>query len=240
MSTAIIFGASGGIGAALVDTFAADPAWGAVHAVARRPDAVHAGKATGKVVVHAADITKDDQLANLAATLPAPEIVIVATGLLSDGDELRPEKTLKQQQMDSFEQLFRINTFGPALVAKHLIPRLPRDRRTVFAALSARVGSIGDNRLGGWHAYRASKAALNMLLRCYAIEMTRWNPQSICVGLHPGTVKTDLSAPFRGNVSSHTLQEPAQSAAHLKSVIDGLSPEETGQMFDWAGKSIPF
>ena len=199
MSTAVIFGASGGIGAALVEVFEADPAWDAVHAVARRPEAVRAR--SDKVLIHEADITQDDQLARLASDLPAPDLVIVATGLLSNGAELRPEKTLKQQQMDSFEQLFRINTFGPGLVAKHLIPRLPRDRRTVFAALSARVGSIGDNRLGGWHAYRASKAALNMLLRCYAIEMTRWNPQSICVGLHPGTVKTDLSAPFRGNVA---------------------------------------
>ena len=238
MSTAVIFGASGGIGAALVDAFSMDPQWSEVHAVARTPKVGQ--PRAHKVVDHQADITQEDQLAQLARALPPPDLVLIATGMLSDGADLRPEKTLKQQQMDSFERLFRINTFGPGLVAKHLIPHMPRDRRTVFAALSARVGSIGDNRLGGWHAYRASKAALNMLLRCYAIEMTRWNPQSICVGLHPGTVKTDLSAPFRGNVTADTLQEPAQSAAHLKSVIDSLSEDHTGQMFDWAGKPIPF
>ena len=238
MSTAVIFGASGGIGAALLEAFAADPQWHNIHAVARRPEAV--STLSPKVSVHAADITQDAQLAQLASSLPPPDLVIIATGKLSDGADLRPEKTLKQQQMDSFEQVFRANTFGPGLVAKHLLPLMPRDRRTVFAALSARVGSIGDNRLGGWHSYRASKAALNMLLRCYAIEMTRWNPQSICVGLHPGTVKTDLSAPFRGNVSSNTLQDPAQSAGHLKAVIDGLDAQDTGQVFDWAGKAIPF
>ena len=140
--------------------------------------------------------------------------------------------------MDAYEAVFGINTFGPGLVAKHFLPKMAREGRTVFAALSARVGSISDNGFGGWHAYRASKAALNMLIRNLAIEQARKNDQSICVGLHPGTVDTRLSAPFQGNVPDKQLFSPEQSAGYLLDVIDGLTASDTGRLFDWQGKEI--
>ena len=116
---------------------------------------------------------------------------------------------------------------------------MPRRGRAVFAALTARVGSIGDNRLGGWHAYRASKAALNMLIRNYGIEQARLNPDFIVAGLHPGTVDTALSHPFQKNVPDQQLFSPTESAKHLLRVIDGLTPADSGKCFDWAGKEIP-
>ena len=141
--------------------------------------------------------------------------------------------------MASFERVFRVNSFGPALVAKHFIPIMPRKRRGVLAMLSARVGSISDNQIGGWHAYRASKAALNMLVRNYAIEQRRRNEQFIAVSLHPGTVDTGLSKPFQSNVPGDKLFTPDQSAAYLLDVIENLSPEHSGKAFDWAGIEIP-
>ena len=169
----------------------------------------------------------------------APDLVIVASGILSDGEALQPEKSYRQQDLAAFERVFRVNTFGPGLVAKHFLPIMPRKQRGVFAALSARVGSISDNRIGGWHAYRASKAALNMLVRNYAIEQARRNDHFIAVSLHPGTVDTGLSKLFQSNVPDKQLFSAAQSADYLLKVIDGLSPADTGKAFDWAGKEIP-
>ena len=134
---------------------------------------------------------------------------------------------------------YRINTVGPALVAKHFLPLLPRDRRAVFAALSARVGSISDNRLGGWHSYRASKAGLNMILRNLAVELARSHPQAVVAGLHPGTVATDLSAPFQKGVRPEKLFTPAYSAERLLAVLDGLTPADSGGVFAWDGARIP-
>ncbi|MEQ9435735.1 SDR family NAD(P)-dependent oxidoreductase [Hyphomonas sp.] len=234
---AIIFGASGGIGRALTTRLAARPDMTLVHAVSRSPV-----PASRKITPHTADITRETDLETLAARLKAEGpfgLVIVATGLLSNKNGLSPEKSSRQQSLDAFEQVFRVNTFGPALVAKHMLPLMPRKGRAVFAALSARVGSISDNRLGGWHAYRASKAALNMLVRNYAIEQARINNQFIAVTLHPGTVDTGLSQPFQSNVPDAQLFTPDQSAEYLLNVLDGLTPADTGKCFDWAGKQVP-
>ncbi|GLO69218.1 SDR family oxidoreductase [Phaeobacter inhibens] len=233
----VIIGASGGIGSALVDHYAArSPA--SLTAVARS-----ALPSRPEIDTHQVDITDEAQLTELAGALRsrgiAPDLVLVATGVLSDETGLRPEKSYRQQDAEAFRKVFEINTFAPASVAKHLLPIMPRKGRAVFAALSARVGSISDNGLGGWHAYRASKAALNMLISNYAIETARSNDQMICVGLHPGTVRTPLSGPFSKNVSESALFEPSQSAAYLAKVIDGLSPGDSGRVFDWAGKEIP-
>ena len=159
--------------------------------------------------------------------------------MLTLADGSGPERSYKQIDGAAMDEVFRLNTIGPALVAKHMLPLLPRDRRSVFAALSARVGSISDNRLGGWHAYRASKAALNMLIRNYALEQARRAPGNICIGLHPGTVDTGLSAPFQSNVPGEKLFSPEQSAGHLLEVIDRLASEDSGKCFDWAGKEVP-
>ena len=135
---------------------------------------------------------------------------------------------------------FRLNTTGPALVAKHFLPLLARDRKAAFAALSARVGSIEDNGLGGWYAYRASKAALNMAIKTLSIELARRYPLALCVGLHPGTVDTALSKPFQAGVPQERLFSPAQSARHLLSVLDELTAEDSGKLFAWDGRRIPF
>jgi len=233
----VVFGASGGLGGALVAAYAARDSVARIHAVGRRAEALPTGE---KITPHRADITSETDLAALAPKLGQPDLILVATGLLSDPETgLKPEKSYRQQSMQAFEQLFRVNTFGPALVAKHLLGRMPRQGRTVFAALSARLGSISDNRLGGWHAYRASKAALCMLMRNYAIEMARKNPDAICVCLHPGTVDSDLSAPFQANVPQDRLFTPAHAAHCLQQVLDGMHPKHSGGHFDWSGQEIP-
>ncbi len=235
---AIIIGASGGIGAALVRQLSQRGDVETVYATARQS----AVASCGKVVPIQMDICEEatvERAARLIAGEGEVNLVIVASGILSDGDALQPEKTYRRQSIEAFERVFAVNTFGPAMVARHFLPLMPSTGRSVFAALSARVGSLSDNRLGGWHAYRASKAALNMLLKNYAIELARTRPNLIIAGLHPGTVDTDLSAPFQANVAPGKLFSPDQSAGYLLDVVDGLSPEDTGKVFDWAGKKIP-
>ena len=173
-----------------------------------------------------------------ARSLGPVRLVLVATGLLHD-EGLRPEKHWGALDGEALARSFAANAIGPALAAKHFLPLLPREGRSVFAALSARVGSIGDNRLGGWHAYRASKAALNMLLKTLAIELARRAPEAICVGLHPGTVATRLSEPFRGQVAPDRLFTPSQSARCLLKVVHALRPGDSGGVFAWDGARVP-
>lgn len=235
---AVIIGATGGIGAALTHELASRADMELVHALSRR--GVHASNA--KVKPGSIDLLDEDSISAAAkevAASGAPDLVIVATGILSDGEVLSPEKSYRQQTPEAFQRIFELNTFGPGLVAKHFLPIMPRSGRAVFAALSARVGSISGNRMGGWHAYRASKAALNMLIRNYAIEQKRRNENFIAVSLHPGTVDTELSKPFQSNVPSKQLFTAKQSAQHLLQVVDQLTPNDSGRAFDWAGKEIP-
>jgi NAD(P)-dependent dehydrogenase (short-subunit alcohol dehydrogenase family) len=220
---AVIIGASGGIGAAFAGLLDADPSVARVTRLSR---------ATGF------DLTNPASITAAAAALDAPpDLVIVATGLLH-AEGLAPERDLRQLSAESFARAFAVNATGPALAAQAFLPLMPKGRKTVFAALSARVGSISDNRLGGWHAYRASKAALNQILRTIAIEQARKNPDSIILGLHPGTVDTGLSKPFQRNVK--TLFTPHESAAHLLRVIDTATPASSGLLHDWKGEAIPF
>lgn len=137
------------------------------------------------------------------------------------------------------EEAFRINTIGPALVAKHMLPLFPRDSYAFFGALSARVGSISDNGLGGWHSYRASKAALNMLLKNWALELKRTHKYAVVAGLHPGTVDTGLSTPFQSNLPDGQVVSPSIAAGNLLAVIDNLGPADSGKIFDWKGAEIP-
>jgi NAD(P)-dependent dehydrogenase (short-subunit alcohol dehydrogenase family) len=224
---AVVIGASGGIGAAVVDALREEDA--EVHAFARRFDG------DGRL-----DLTDEASVAAAAAAARVGgevDLVFVATGLLHDGGR-GPEKAMRDLDADWLQRNFLINAVGPALVAKHFLPLLPRARRAVFAALSARVGSISDNNLGGWYGYRASKAALNQLIRTLAIEERRRNPQAVVVALHPGTVDTDLSRPFQGNVQPGRLFAPDRAAVQLLDVLDGLKPADSGRLFDWEGKQI--
>jgi NAD(P)-dependent dehydrogenase (short-subunit alcohol dehydrogenase family) len=226
-SSAVIIGARGGIGAALADVLEQDPNYAQVIRLHRESNLP-------------VNILDEASLAAAAAALsgtnPPINLVVVATGLLHS-EQKGPEKSLRELDPDWMIENFRINALGPALVAKHFLPIMAKQGPICFAALSARVGSISDNRLGGWHSYRASKSALNMLIRNIAIEWHRKNPQSIIVGLHPGTVETALSAPFKGN-PAHERFTPARAAGDMLSVLHGLKPEQSGQIFAYDGSLV--
>lgn len=233
-AVAAVFGAGGGIGRALCEALLAQGC--RVWAGSR------GGDLAGLEAAHQFAFELDDEpsLARAAQQLrnDPPDLVLVATGVLTLPDGTGPERSYKAVDPLAMARIFQINTIGPALIAKHVVPLLPRDRRAIFAALSARVGSIGDNRLGGWHSYRASKAALNMLLRNLALELARTHPMAVVAGLHPGTVDTALSTPFQRNVPEGQLLSPAQSAEHLLKVCARLLPADSGQVFDWRGERI--
>ena len=178
------------------------------------------------------------QAAKRAVESEALDLVVVACGILHQS-ELMPEKSLKDLSKEKFETLFQANLITPALLAKHFIPHLNKQQKSVFAVLSARVGSISDNKLGGWYAYRASKAGLNMCLKNAAIETARSNKQAIIVGLHPGTVESNLSKPFQARVPEGKLFSPDYSAQKLLQVIDSLTPQHTGCVFAWDGTEVP-
>lgn len=168
---------------------------------------------------------------------PPPRLVIVATGLLH-AEGRQPERKLADIDPDWMARNFAVNTIGPALVAKYFLPLLPRHGRTLFAMLSARVGSIGDNRSGGWYSYRASKAALNQLVRSFAIAEARRNADALVVALHPGTVDTGLSAPFQRGVPPENLASAPTAAANLLRVLGALTPTQSGRIFAWDGSEI--
>jgi NAD(P)-dependent dehydrogenase (short-subunit alcohol dehydrogenase family) len=225
---AIVIGSSGGIGAAIE------------RALTARGDHVVGLSRSQSGSEQAFDLTSEESIASAAHRLrdQAPfGSIYVCTGLLHDS-LARPEKALRDISEAGMMRAFAVNAVGPALVAKHFAPLLPKDGRCVFAALSARVGSISDNRLGGWYSYRASKAALNMIVKTLAIELARNRPHAVCVSLHPGTVDTGLSRPFQKNVDASKLLSADLSATHLLRVVAGLSPEQSGRCFAWDGGEI--
>lgn len=234
----IVVGSSGGIGAALVEHLVKNPQVTRVHTLSR------SGRShpSSKVANLTFDFTDEESLIAAAQALQEVgpfDIILIATGLLQ-GEGISPEKNLRALSHDGLAKSFEVNVTGPAMSAKYLVPLLRRDKKAVFAALSARVGSISDNRLGGWYAYRASKAALNMILKTLAIETGRRFKNQIILGLHPGTVDTDLSKPFQGNVPEGKLFTPEFSAERLLAVIDNAVTDDSGNLFDWAGKQIDF
>jgi NAD(P)-dependent dehydrogenase (short-subunit alcohol dehydrogenase family) len=221
---AIVLGASGGIGGALLSYFEADPRCALALPLSRSVDGL--------------DITNETTVREVAARLEAQrgsfDLIFNATGALTV-DGAGPEKSIRAIDEVQMARQFAVNAIGPALLLKYFTPLLRRDRRSIFASLSARVGSIGDNRLGGWISYRASKAAQNQIIRTAAIEIARTNPQAIIVALHPGTVETELSQQF---LKGKDLFTPQQSAARLMETIDGLTPAQTGQFFAYDGSRI--
>ena len=220
---AAIFGASGGIGAAIASA-----------AEARGAEVLRFAR-SGPLPF---DLTDEVSVAAAAERAGEADFVFVATGMLH-APGIAPEKSFAAISPEALAASFALNAIGPALIAKHMLPRLPRKGRAIFATLSARVGSIEDNRLGGWHGYRASKAALNMLVRGFAIELARRNREALAVALHPGTVDTALSKPFHASAPKGLLT-PEETAARLLSVLDGLGPEATGGFFAHDGAAIPF
>ena len=219
----VVIGSNGGIGAALAE------------ALERRARSViRVARGTSLAL----DLLNEDSVAGSAAAIgPGLDLVVDATGFLHD-DRYVPEKRLEEIDPAHLAYSFAINATGPALLLKHFSPLLARDRRAVFATLSARVGSIADNHLGGWYSYRASKAALNQLVRTAAIELARSRKLAICVALHPGTVQTSLSNPF--SKAGLEVQTPLQAAENLVAVIDALTPPQTGEFLDHRGHKIEF
>lgn len=238
-SNVAVIGASGGIGRAFVELLSADENVRQLHAFCRSPEEW----GQGRIRSHWLDLSNEASIeaASEAATSEAPlDLVIVASGVLHRDGHVTPEKTMRQIDPQALAEVLAVNSIGPALVAKHFLPRLRRNHKTVFAALSARVGSISDNRLGGWTAYRMSKAALNMLVRTMAIEQARSMPESVVVALHPGTVDTRLSKPFTKRVAAPQLFTPASAAKSLLHVVDALGPDRSGGFFAYDGSSIDY
>ncbi len=225
---AVVIGAGGGIGAALTESLKESNRYADIFAFSRGGD-------------WTMDITREESIAaaaaRVAASAKALRLIVIATGFLHD-EEFMPERSWRDLDTPHLQRAFVVNAIGPALVMKHFLPLLPREGRSVCAALSARVGSIEDNRLGGWHSYRASKAALNQLVRTCAIELKRTRPEAICVALHPGTTATRLSQPFakKGLV----VRTPGEAAKRLLALLDGLTPEDSGGFFDHSGSKLPW
>ncbi len=221
---ALVIGASGALGTAFCELLNEDPKCSVVRELGRN-------SAPGL------DLEKPDSIASAAVELAeeAPyQLILHAAGLLHRED-IKPEKSYTSIESDALQAIFQVNTLGPALVLRHFLPLL--DPHGVMAVLSAKVGSIGDNRLGGWYAYRASKAALNMLIKTAAIELARTRPHTRLLSLHPGTVVSGLSQPFR----SASAARPASIAAEeLLSLIDRLAPADSGNFFAYSGERLPW
>jgi NAD(P)-dependent dehydrogenase (short-subunit alcohol dehydrogenase family) len=221
---ALVIGASGALGSAFCEWLNDDPRCAGVRQL-------------GRSTLPALDLEHPDSIAKAAAELvqEAPyQLILHAAGLLHR-DGIKPEKSYAAIEAEAMQAVFQINTLGPALVLRHFLPLL--DRSGAMAMLSAKVGSIGDNRLGGWYAYRASKAALNMLIKTAAIELARTRPETRLLSLHPGTVISGLSQPFRGASAAR----PGDIAAReLLSLIDGLTPADSGNFFAYNGERLPW
>ena len=233
-----IIAAGGGIGRAFVETLLADEAVGQVLAFSRTAPADHP-----KLTSFYVDLAEESSIELLGEKLKQMaegvciDKVVICSGLLHQG-ELRPEKSLRQIKTDNLQALYYMNAIVPMLVAQQLVPFLNKQQPTVFAALTARVGSISDNGLGGWYGYRASKSAAHMLLKTLSIELKRKLPKLAVISLHPGTVDTSLSAPFQARVPTGKLFSPHQSAGYLWQVVQQVSAEDSGKIFAWDGSEI--
>ena len=221
MTRTLIIGASGGIGSALAQS-----------ASLRGHDVTGLSRSNDWL-----DVTDEASIERALSPLSGSfDLIICATGaLVIDGNQ--PEKAIDALTPDGLTLQFRTNAMGPILVLKHALRLLPKDRRATFAALSARVGSIGDNRIGGWHSYRAAKAALNQLIHGASIELARTHKQATCVCLHPGTVETDFTAKYAGR---HKTVPAPKAADNLLNVLEGLTAADTGKFFDYSGTQVPW
>jgi len=224
---AVVFGASGGIGGALVRRLQASSNFSRVVGLSR----------ASTPPIDLLTETTLQEAAGFSASHGDIRLVLDATGFLHDGAH-GPEKSWRELEAARMARSFAINAIGPALIMKHILPLLPRQGKSVFATLSAKLGSIGDNQLGGWYSYRASKAALNQLVRTAAVELGRRHPDAICVALHPGTVHTGLTSPFQK--AGLDVQSPDAAAERLLAVIDRLTSADTGSFLDYRGDRIPW
>lgn len=247
-SNVLVIGASQGIGLGFVHHLLRQPQVEVIYATYRLQSSAAelltlAEQNPGRVYCFSVDVTQEEQIAaccrQIQSVVTRLHQVINCVGILHEG-EVQPEKGLRQLNADQLTRYFQVNSIGAILWAKHLLPLLKHDDRSILATISAKIGSIGDNHLGGWYGYRASKAALNMLMRTAAIEYRRRSPKTIVVTLHPGTTDTKLSKPFQQNVLPEKLFSVDQTVTQLWVVLEGLGKDDSGQFFGWDGSQLPW
>ena len=232
-----VIGSSGAIGNAVSKILLDDESVESVYTFSRSISPNTSDK-DNKIYI---DIENEESIKDAVKKIPQDikfDLIFVATGILHNDNDVYPEKSIRDISAERFKKVLMINTVGPALIGKYFIPFLNRENKNVFAFLSARVGSISDNKLGGWYSYRASKTALNQVVKNFSIEIKRSNPNSIFIGLQPGTVKSNLSKPFEKNVQSENLFTPDYSAIKLLEVIDALTSDDSGKLYAWNGEEI--
>ena len=232
-----VIGSNGAIGNSICQNLIDDDSVEEVYKFSR----VIKSEDTEKIKNIEIDIEDEDSIKNCVQKLASNikfDLIFVATGILHNDSDIFPEKSIRDISIDKLQKVLLVNTIGPTLVGKYFIPFLRKDSRSVFAFLSARVGSISDNKLGGWYSYRASKTALNQIIKNFSIEVKRSNPCAIFVGLQPGTVKSYLSKPFEKNVKAEKLFTPHYSAEKLIKVINDLEVKDSGKIFAWDGEEI--
>lgn len=237
MLNVVVIGTSGAIGGAFVKELAERENVGSVFAFSRNLTTFE----NQKIISNKIDFENEESIANcvLIASEKTPiDFVVVATGMLHS-EEIKPEKSIRDLKKANMLEIYHVNAVIPAMVAKHFLPKLNKNNKVVFACISAKVGSISDNNLGGWHSYRAAKVALNMLLKNCAIELGRSNKNAVVVSLHPGTVDSKLSKPFHAGYQNK-IYSPQESVQNMLKVIDGLTPQNSGEFFAYDGTKIPF
>ena len=232
-----IIGSSGAIGNSICEVLLNDYPVKKLYKFSRKIQS----KDTDKIKNIVIDIEDENSIKESVKHIPKDvkfDLIFVATGLLHNENEIFPEKSIKDINTDMFKKVLLVNAIGPALIGKYFIPLMKKDIKSVFAFLSAKVGSISDNKIGGWYSYRASKAALNQIIKNFSIEIRRNNNNAIFVGLQPGTVKSFLSKPFQKNKNKQTLFTPEDSAKKLLKVINSLDYKDSGKLFSWNGEEI--
>ena len=230
----LIAGASGAIGKEFTKLYCDDPNVEKVFALSRKENDIDNEKITSITV----DYSEEETFDNLDALLQLETIstIIVATGILHT-DLIKPEKSIAGIELVNLQKVFQVNVFGPKLLVKKILTLIKRSRGVRIVFLSARVSSINDNKLGGWHSYRSSKSALNMMISNLSIELQRMNREHIAIGIHPGTVKSQLSEPFLRNVK-HNVFAAQESVELMAKVISNLNQNDSGKCFDFSGKTI--
>ena len=235
MKSVAIIGSSGAIGRAFLDAYIADKEISNIYSISRTEVELNDER-----IIHInIDVTDEVSVKAAASKIGENRLdkLIVATGILHT-ELFGPEKSIKDIKIENFVKIFSVNAFGPALIGKYFLPLMKKDKKSIAAFLSARVGSISENKLGGWYAYRASKSALNQIIKNFSIESKRTNPTGIIIGLQPGTVKSKLSEPFQKNVKKGKLLLPEDSVNNLIKVVESVLQNDSGKMFDWEGKEI--
>ena len=235
MKNVAVIGSSGAIGRAFLDAYIQDKDISNIYSISRTEVKSKDERITNINI----DVTDEASVKAAASKIGDNSLdrLIVATGILHT-ELFGPEKSIRDIKIENFIKIFSVNTFGPALIGKYFLPLMTKNKKSVIAFLSARVGSISDNKLGGWYSYRASKSALNQIIKNFSIEAKRTNPSGIIIGLQPGTVKSKLSEPFQKNVKKGKLFLPEDSVINLTKVVETVLQNDSGKMFDWEGKEI--